>query len=169
MFSTHHIGGVNPPKMRILVHMTLTLRSAVTSAAIGKASGFRSSVGISVFVLTRFAGTKYERAAVAGSVLATAGELVADKHPLIPSRLDPGPLGGRVIAGAAAAYGIARRGGNDPVWSAVIGGLSAVAGSYAGNIYRGWASTKVPPLAAAAVEDVAALAIGAAVLGYARE
>lgn len=139
------------------------------SAAIGKASGFRSSVGISVFLLSRFDGTKYERAAVAGSVLVTAGELVADKLPSTPSRLDPGPLGGRIVAGAGAAYALARRRDENVAVAAVVGGLSAVAGSYAGHAYRAWASTTVPPLAAAIAEDVAALAIGAAVLSSDQE
>ncbi|WP_230594117.1 hypothetical protein [Rhodococcoides fascians] len=42
--------------------------------------------------------------------------------------------------------------------------MSAVAGSYAGHAYRAWASKRVPPVAAALVEDVVALSIGAVVL-----
>jgi uncharacterized membrane protein len=144
--------------------MNLTVRSAVLSAAIGKASGFRSSIGISVGLLTWFRGSKYERLASGGSAVATAGEIVMDKLPSTPSRLDPGPLGGRILAGAGGAYAVARAVGNDPIPAAVIGGLSAVAGSYAGHAYRGWASTTVPPVAAAVVEDAVAVAIGAAVL-----
>ncbi|ORI25322.1 hypothetical protein [Rhodococcus sp. 1168] len=85
--------------------MTLTVRSAMLSAAIGKASGFRSSIGISAGLLTLFDGTKYRRLAVGASVFAIAGEIVMDKLP----------------------------------------------------------STRIPPLAAAVVEDLVALAIGAAV------
>lgn len=144
--------------------MILTPRSAVLSAAIGKASGFRSSIGISVGLLTWFRGSKYERLAIGGSVLATTGELVGDKLPSTPSRLDPAPLGGRILAGAGAAYAIARRRGEDVVPATLIGGLSAVAGSYAGHRYRAWASKRVPPLTAAVVEDAVALSIGAAVL-----
>lgn len=144
--------------------MTLTLRSAVLSAALGKASGFRSSVGISVGLLTWFRGSKHERWAVAGSTVAIAGELVGDKLPSTPSRLDPAPLGGRIAAGAGAAYAVARRGGEDPIPAVIIGGLSAVAGSYAGHAYRAWASKRVPPVAAAVAEDAVALSIGAAVL-----
>lgn len=148
--------------------MNLTVRSALLSAAIGKASGFRSSIGISVGLLSWFRGSPYERLAVGGSAVVTAGELVADKLPSTPSRLDPGPLGGRILAGAGGAYAVARALGNDPVPAAVIGGLSAVAGSYAGHAYRGWASTTVPPLAAAVAEDAVALGIGAAVLAEVR-
>lgn len=148
--------------------MTLTLRSAVLSAAIGKATGFRSSVGISLGLLTWFDGTERERLAVAGSAVVTAGELVMDKLPTTPSRLDPGPLGGRVVAGAGAAYVVARRLGEDAIPAAVIGGLTAIVGSYAGHAYRGWASKRVPPIAAALVEDAVALSIGATVLNEVR-
>ncbi|SNT26377.1 hypothetical protein [Rhodococcoides kyotonense] len=148
--------------------MTLTSRSALLSAAIGTASGLRSSVGISAGLLTWFRGSKHERLSVGASALITAGELTMDKLPTTPSRLDPAPLGGRILAGVGAAYAIARRTGENPVLSAVIGGVTSVAGSYAGASYRGWASKKVPPVAAAVVEDAAALAIGAAVLDRVR-
>lgn len=143
--------------------MTLTVRSAMLSAAIGKASGFRSSVGISAGLLTLFDGTKYRRLAVGASVFAIAGEIVMDKLPSTPSRLSPAALGGRIVAGGGAAFAIARRRDEDTIPAAIIGGLSTVAGSYAGHAYRGWASTRIPPLAAAVVEDLVALAIGAAV------
>lgn len=144
--------------------MTLSLRSAVLSAAIGKASGLRSSVGISVGLLTWFGGTDRERVALGASAVLTAGELVMDKLPTTPSRLSPPALGGRMAAGAGAAYVVARRLGQEPIAAAVIGGLSALAGSYAGHAYRSWASKQVPPVAAALVEDAVALSIGAAVL-----
>ncbi|MET4047309.1 hypothetical protein BJD99_08655 [Rhodococcus sp. 1163] len=143
--------------------MTLTVRSAMLSAAIGKASGFRSSVGISAGLLALFGGTEYRRLAVGASVFAIAGEIVMDKLPSTPSRLSPPALGGRIVAGGGAAFAIARRRDEDTIPAAIIGGLSAIAGSYAGHAYRGWASTRIPPLAAAVVEDLVALAVGAAV------
>nr|WP_296771496.1 hypothetical protein [Rhodococcus sp. (in: high G+C Gram-positive bacteria)] len=144
--------------------MALSRRTAVLSVAIGKASGFRSSIGIGVGALTWFHGTDHERLAIGGSAVATAGEIVMDKLPTTPSRLSPPALIGRILAGSGAAFVIARRLGEDPAVPAVIGGLSAVAGSYTGHAYRGWASKRVNPLAAAVVEDVVALALGAAVL-----
>ena len=69
------------------------------------------------------------------------------------------------MAGGAAAYAIARRRGDEPIPALLIGGVSALAGSYAGAAYRKWTTGKVPPIAAAVVEDVAALAIGAVVVG----
>ncbi|MCZ4077398.1 hypothetical protein O1W68_05530 [Rhodococcus sp. H36-A4] len=143
--------------------MTLTVRSAMLSAAIGKASGFRSSVGISAGLLTLFGGTEYRPLAVGASVFAIAGEIVMDKLPSTRSRLSPPALGGRIVAGGGAAFAIARRRDEDAIPAAIIGGLSAVAGSYAGHAYRGWASTRIPPLAAALAEDLVALTIGAAV------
>ncbi|MDJ0394373.1 hypothetical protein QMK17_13655 [Rhodococcus sp. G-MC3] len=144
--------------------MALTRRTAVLSVASGKASGFRSSVGISVALLTWFHGSERERLAMGGSAVATVGEIVMDKLPTTPSRLSPPALIGRILAGSGAAFAIARRRGEDPVAAVVIGGLSAVAGSFTGHAYRGWAPKRVPPLAAAVVEDVLALSIGAAVL-----
>ncbi|MGA9873907.1 MAG: hypothetical protein WBQ44_22550 [Rhodococcus sp. (in: high G+C Gram-positive bacteria)] len=149
--------------------MTPTLRSAVRSAAVGKASGFRSSVGIGTFLMTYFDGTHYERLATGVGVVAIAGELVADKLPSTPSRLIPPVLAGRIAAGAAGAYALARRAGDDQVSATLIGAVSAIAGSYAGYSYRGWASKRIAPLAAALVEDVAALAIGAAAVRDVRE
>lgn len=144
--------------------MTPTLRSAILSASIGKASGLRSSVGITVGLLTWFEGSDRERLAAGASAVVTAGELVMDKLPTTPSRLSPPALGGRIAAGSGAAFVVARRLGDDPIPAAVIGGLSAIAASYAGHAYRAWASKKVPPIAAALVEDAVALSIGAAVV-----
>lgn len=144
--------------------MTPTLRSALLSASIGKASGLRSSVGISVGLLTWFEGSDRERLAAGASAVVTAGELVMDKLPTTPSRLSPPALGGRIAAGSGAAFVVARRLGDDPIPAAVIGGLSAIAASYAGHAYRVWASKQVPPIAAALVEDAVALSIGAVVL-----
>ncbi len=75
------------------------------SVAISKASGFRSSVGVSAGLLTLFDRTEYRRLPDGGSVFAGAGEIAMNKLP----------------------------------------------------------STRIPPLAAAVVEDLVALAIGAAV------
>lgn len=141
----------------------MNIRSAV-DAAIGKASGFRSTVGIATFLWLRFRDTRYERLAVAGSLVAAGGEFAMDKLPTTPSRLAPPSLAARAVAGGAAAYAIARVQRESVTPAIVIGAASAVAASYAGHTYRGWASTQVPPLAAAAVEDAVALGLGAAVL-----
>lgn len=147
----------------------MNIRSAVLYAAIGKASGFRSAVGITTFLVLRFRGTRYERLSIGGAVVAISGEFVMDKLPTTPSRLAPPSLTARAAAGGAAAYAIART-QSEPVAPAIaIGVASAVAASYAGHAYRGWASKRVPALAAALVEDAVALGMGAAVLGQVAE
>ena len=67
---------------------------------------------------------------VGGTIVAVlaVGELIGDKLPITPSRLTPGPLGGRVImsslAGAALAIGTGQ-------WW-ILGMVSGVVGSIAG-------------------------------------
>ncbi len=61
-------------------------------------------------------------------------ELIADKLPFTPSRLNPGPLASRIASGAvcgAAVCGAVKR---PFVEGALLGGLGAIAG------VRGWAS-----------------------------
>lgn len=144
-------------------------RSAVLYAAIGKATGFRSAVGISTFLLLRFRGTQFSRLALGGSAVAIVGESVMDKLPTTPSRLALQSLIARSVAGGGAAYAIASARREAVLPAAAIGAASAIAGSYTGHAYRGWASKKVPPLAAALVEDAVALGIGVAVLSQVSE
>jgi len=95
-----------------------------------------------------------------GLLLATAGELVADKLPWAPSRLEPGPLFGRAVSGAVCAVvlGGGRRG-------ALLGAAGALAGAGAGAHARaalsgGGARSDLP---GALAEDAAAVALAWAV------
>ncbi|MFW5942521.1 MAG: DUF4126 family protein, partial [Chloroflexota bacterium] len=63
--------------------------------------------------------------------LFAAGELVGDKLPFTPSRLDPGPLAGRMAAGAVAGATVARLGNGSAGAGALLGAVSAVAGAFA--------------------------------------
>ncbi len=127
---------------------------------IGFASGLRSAVGIASFVHTRFAGTPNATLADGAAAFAIVGESVADKLPFTPSRLQMPGLLARVAAGGLGAYSLTRRDDPETVAAAiVIGSVAALVGSYAGAAYRDAASTKVPPIAAALAEDVAANAL----------
>jgi uncharacterized membrane protein len=93
-------------------------------------------------------------------LLATAGELVGDKLPFAPSRLERGPLLGRAVSGAVTAVvlGGARRG-------ALLGAAGALAGAWAGARARaalsgGGVRSDLP---GALAEDAAALALAWAV------
>ena len=57
--------------------------------------------------------------------LLSAGELVADKLPRTPSRIDPGPLVGRIVSGTAVGYVVCRR-ARQSIWVGILlGGAAA--------------------------------------------
>jgi uncharacterized membrane protein len=89
-------------------------------------------------------------------------ELIADKLPFTPSRLKAGPLASRIVSGAvcgATIYGVVKR----PLMEgAILGGVGAIAGAFAGYHMRKRLSRDMPDLGVAALED--ALAIGGGVL-----
>lgn len=98
------------------------------------------------------------------SILAVGGELVADKLPLTPSRLDPGPLGGRFAAGAMAGAIVARGRGGSAAAGALIGSAVALASSWAFYHCRVWlgSATGLPDLIVAIGEDALAIVVAAA-------
>jgi uncharacterized membrane protein len=89
-------------------------------------------------------------------------ELIADKLPFTPSRLKTGPLASRIVSGAvcgATIYGVVKR----PLMEgAILGGVGAIAGAFAGYHMRKRLSRDMPDLGVAALED--ALAIGGGLL-----
>ena len=89
-------------------------------------------------------------------------ELIADKLPFTPSRLEAGPLASRIVSGAvcgATIYGAVERRLTE---GAVLGGVGAIAGAFAGYYTRKRLSRDMSDLGVAVLED--ALAIGGAVL-----
>ena len=95
--------------------------------------------------------------AVAG--LAVGGELVVDKLPNTPSRLEPPGLIARAVLASAAGALIARASERPMVPAAAVAALAALASARIGHDLRVLASRRVPPLAAALGEDVVALAL----------
>jgi uncharacterized membrane protein len=92
--------------------------------------------------------------------LLAAGELVADKSPAIPARTAALPLAGRLVLGAAAAAGYAKR---KRLQAAAIGAAGALASAYACFHLRRFATNRlrIPNAVAGMVEDAAALGAGA--------
>ena len=90
------------------------------------------------------------------------GEMVVDKLPATPSRLDAGPLGGRVAAGAVGGATVAARNGHAglAVVAAALGVAGSVAGSVLGAAWREIAADKGYAWPAALAEDAASLAVG---------
>jgi uncharacterized membrane protein len=89
-------------------------------------------------------------------------ELIADKLPFTPSRLKAGPLASRIVSGAvcgATIYGVAEK---PLAEGAVLGGVGAIAGAYAGYYTRRRLSGDMPNLGIAILED--ALAIGGGIV-----
>ena len=97
-----------------------------------------------------------------GFGLSAAGELVGDKLPFTPSRLDPLPLAGRLAFGGAAGAVLARRAGGPTAAGAVAGAAGSLLGSFGGYQARVAAgrATGVPDPVLGAVEDVVAVALG---------
>lgn len=99
---------------------------------------------------------------LAGLCLSAAGEVVADKLPVAPGRLEAGPLGGRLFFGALAGSMLSRDRGAPIAGGAALGAVGALAGSYAGYHARRYLgrSTGLPDALWAGVEDVAAVGLG---------
>src|ERR1700730_15096351 len=88
--------------------------------------------------------------------------LIADKLPFTPNRLRPGQLAPRIVSGAvcgATIYGVVKR----PLMEgAVLGGVGAISGAFAGYRIRERLSRDKPNLGIAGLED--AVAIGGGIL-----
>jgi uncharacterized membrane protein len=118
----------------------------VWSVALGAAAGARSLTPLAL--LARHRGGWLAAAAAAAAL----GELVGDKLPTTPSRLQQPQLSGRVAAGALAGGILARQHGRSLVLPAVVAGAAALAASYAGAAWR----AKAPGIPPAVAEDAAA-------------
>jgi uncharacterized membrane protein len=102
------------------------------AAALGAASGSRSTAGVTAVALASRRGDPGALASGLGSTAGTVvssvlalGELVGDKLPTTPSRLAVAPLAGRVLLGGTAAAAQARRDGRDPVVPALVAAAGA--------------------------------------------
>ncbi len=146
-----------PPRVSAPVGRTLT-----KSLLVGLAAGGRSTFGLAAPLLTSNATPG--RVLGVGAVL---GEMVIDKLPSTPSRLEAGPLGGRVAAGSVGGATVAARNGHGglAVVAAALGVAGSVAGSVIGAAWREIAADKGYAWPAALAEDAASLAVAAYALG----
>jgi uncharacterized membrane protein len=97
--------------------------------------------------------------------LLAAAELVADKVPGVPNRVDRALILGRIAAGALVGVAVAGRSGRNRGEFALIGGLIAFASTHATYRMRRALGVRLPSIAAALVED--AIVVGAAAAGAA--
>ena len=94
------------------------------------------------------------------------GELIGDKLPMTPSRLERGPKMGRFIIGGLAGAAVAVDAGRPWAAGALAGIAGAGLGAYGGYHLRRWlgAASGVPDPVIAIGEDAAAIGIGVAAL-----
>ena len=126
----------------------------VRSLLLGWAAGARSSLGPAGPTITGDRGALVRAAAAVGVV----AELVSDKLPIAPSRLEHGGALVRATSGAIGASMLAARAHANPVPHALVGAVGGLAGAYGGAAWRTWAVDRFPDWQAAIAEDVVALA-----------
>jgi uncharacterized membrane protein len=88
------------------------------------------------------------------------GELIADKLPFIPARIQAGPLGVRILFAALCATALCISGAQALWLGAILGVVGAVLGAFAGYAYRRSFGGKVPDLLLALLEDLVAVGGG---------
>ena len=142
--------------------MTSNLRAAMLA---GAATGLRSTVSLATLINRKAAGLPSwlaGRRATVAAPIALTGELVVDKLPSTPSRLEPGPLAARVIFAALAGAVIARGADQSLLPAAVIASAAALASARVGHDLRAALADRMLPCAVAAGEDGLALALAGA-------
>jgi uncharacterized membrane protein len=106
-------------------------------------------------------------AAVVIFILLAIGELVADKLPSTPSRLQPPGLIARFILGGLSGAGLALAGAQSIAFGAILGAAGGIAGAFTGYQARTHLvkALKVPDLIVALLEDAVAVGGGLLIVG----
>jgi uncharacterized membrane protein len=136
------------------------------AAILGAATGMRSTVALAALVLRRSDGLPAvlrHPAARRIAAIADGAELVADKLPGTPSRLDPPGLTGRLISASLAAAVLARSENRGPIPAVLTASTAALAAARICHDARAALARRVPDPVVAMAED--ALAIGLAAQG----
>lgn len=140
----------------------------------GVLAGMRTSSGpvIASQILSHNKSKKIDRSAlnfirsnaVANTLKVIAlGELIIDKLPSAPNRINPAGIAFRCVSGALAGAGIFKASGGNPALGAILGGTAAIASTYGSFYLRRVTVSRsgiIDPLIGA-IED--ALVIGAGV------
>jgi uncharacterized membrane protein len=108
---------------------------------------------------------------VVGSVVAFAGELVADKLPVTPARTTVGPLLQRLATGGAVGAAVHYDAGRGRALGALLGAAGAGAGASAGTRARTLLAerTGLPGPLLGAAEDLVAVGLAVVVIGAGRD
>ncbi|BCS35075.1 hypothetical protein TBR22_A43010 [Luteitalea sp. TBR-22] len=119
--------------------------------ALGALTGTRSMSGLTTLLAPRGG------AIGAALLMATAGEMIADKSGLIGDRIAPLPLAGRAAIGAVVGAVVARQHDQDALLGGVLGATTAVAAAHLAYLARTrWAPDGV---AGGLVEDALIVAL----------
>lgn len=149
--------------------MTERQGAVLGSVLLGSASGLRSQLGLAAIAaradpsLPSIFRRPWTRRIL---MAAAAGELVVDKLPTTPSRLEPAGIAGRLALGGVAAGLLARTRRAPWLPAAAIGSASAIVAAKLGHDVRARLAEHAPDPAVAVVED--ALAFGLAAAGTSR-
>jgi uncharacterized membrane protein len=162
--SAKRAGGLRLVTVALIVPASSTPSTAsmiARSVLIGGSTGLRSQMGMAMLVN----GTPKERLptalrhpAVRGiTVVAALTELVADKLPSTPPRTQARGLVPRIGLGGLSAGLLARSMGAPTGSSAAVGAAAALGAAFAGMAARQAVAKRLPPMAAAIVEDFVAV------------
>jgi uncharacterized membrane protein/uncharacterized protein (UPF0548 family) len=140
---------------------------------LGAVTGTRSQLPIALLGLESFRG-RFDPgrswlarrlatpSGVAAAVLASVGELIADKPPDIPDRTRPGPFTGRVAVGTVVGAAVYQDAHRPAAYGAVVGAAAAAASTLAMARARMALARRIPlpDRAWGVVEDALALTLG---------
>jgi uncharacterized membrane protein len=154
----------------------------VRAGLLGFVTGIRSQVPVALLAVEADAG-RFDPGTgrlarrfaspegVLGAVVALGGELVADKLPVTPSRLTPGPFLQRLATGAAVGAAVHYDAGRPRGLGALVGAAGAGAGAFAGTRTRALLAdrTALPGPLLGGLEDLFAVGLAVAVLGAGRD
>lgn len=92
--------------------------------ALGAITGMRSMAGAATLA--------YEHGGAVSEVFAllAAGEMIADKTPFVGNRIDPGPLAGRALIGAAVGAAVAYEERDNLLLGGLLGAAAAIAAAH---------------------------------------
>ena len=156
--------------------MTRESSIAAPIALLAAASGARSMTGIAAVARVRASAEsgnrdrglgprivgRFDRTIANTATALAVFEMMADKAPHIPDRINPGPLFGRVVAGVIVGAGVAQLTGVDRRVPAIAGAVTAFVGAQLSFRMRRALAESMPGFAAGLVEDAIVIGIGAA-------
>jgi uncharacterized membrane protein len=156
-----------PPARALLLGFATGLRSQVPMALLAIESQRGRFDPGGGRLARRFRSTE----GVLGAAVACAGELVADKLPVTPSRTTIGPFLQRLATGGTVGAAVHYDAGRPRALGALLGAAGAGAGAYAGSRARVLAAdrTGLPGPLLGAAEDLVTFGLALAVLAAGRE